>query len=139
MTKRVVKAQFMPTRPDLDILVRAQGKAKRRSQKGGIYIWPIDVLIKGDVYVADGYGKINRGTLIGATLANSIFNKSGIGVIFNGRARDLEEIQTIESFNAFARAWHPSFLEESNFNGFKYRHPDGQRDGHAGRFSNCET
>jgi hypothetical protein len=43
MTGRVVTAQFMPTRPDLDSLVRVYGKAEGRSQKGGINIWPIDV------------------------------------------------------------------------------------------------
>ncbi len=58
MTGRVVTAQFMPTRPDLDSLVRAQGKVEGRSQKGGINIWPIDILTKGDIYVADGFGKV---------------------------------------------------------------------------------
>src|SRR5690606_23350350 len=42
MTGRVVTAQFMPTRPDLDSLVREQGKLEGRSQKGGINTWPID-------------------------------------------------------------------------------------------------
>ena len=72
----------------------------------------IEVLTKGDVYVADGFGKIGGGTLMGATLANSIYSKSGNGVVFNGSARDLQEIQNIEGFNAFVRDFHPSFLEE---------------------------
>src|SRR6195952_3913080 len=46
MVGRVVTAQFMPSRPDLDSLVRAQGRAENRSQKGGINIWPIDILTK---------------------------------------------------------------------------------------------
>ena len=49
MTGRVVTAQFMPSRPDLDSIVKTQGKAEGRSQKGGINIWPIDILTKGDV------------------------------------------------------------------------------------------
>jgi len=97
MTGRVVTAPFMPTRPDSDSLVRAQEKAEGRCKKGGIDIWPIDVLTKGYVYVVHGYGKINRGTLMGATLANSIFSKSGNGVVFNAAARDLEEIQTLKA------------------------------------------
>src|SRR5437868_2282782 len=72
MTGRVVTAQFMPTRPDLDTLIRATGKAEGRSQHGGINIWPIDILTKGDIYVADGYGKIKDGTLIGSSLGNAI-------------------------------------------------------------------
>ncbi len=31
---------------------------ENRSQKGGTNSWPIDVLVEGDVYVADGYGKL---------------------------------------------------------------------------------
>src|SRR5688572_1603312 len=54
MTGRVVTAQFMPARPDLDSLVKAWGKDEGRSQRGGINIWPIDILTKGDIYVADG-------------------------------------------------------------------------------------
>jgi 4-hydroxy-4-methyl-2-oxoglutarate aldolase len=52
--------------------------------------WPIDALQRGDVYVADGFGKIHDGTLIGDNLGNSIFAKSGNGVIFDGSVRDLQ-------------------------------------------------
>jgi regulator of RNase E activity RraA len=70
------------------------------------------MLSQGDVYVADGYGKIDAGTLMGATLATSIYSKSGNGVVFNGSARDLESIKELEGFNAFVRDFHPSFLED---------------------------
>ena len=49
---------------------------------------------------------------MGATLANSIFAKSGNGVVFDGAARDLLEISRIKGFNAFVRDFHPSFTEE---------------------------
>ena len=49
---------------------------------------------------------------MGATLANSIYSKSGNGVVFNGAARDLQEIKNIKGFNAFVRDFHPSFTEE---------------------------
>ncbi len=109
---RAVTAMFMPSRPDVEKNIKERGTTKQ-GRKGNTNSWPIDVLTKGDVYVADGYGKIGGGTLMGATLANSIFTKSGNGVVFNAAARDLEEIQTIKGFNAFVRDWHPSFLEES--------------------------
>lgn len=108
---RAVTAMFMPSRPDVEKNIKERGISKQ-GRKGNTNSWPIDVLTKGDVYVADGFGKIGGGTLIGATLANSIFSKSGNGVIFNGAARDLAEIQTIKGFNAFVRDFHPSFLEE---------------------------
>ena len=95
MTGRVVTAQFMPTRPDLDSLVKAQGKEEGRSQKGGINIWPIDILTKGDVYVADGFGKVKDGTLIGSSLGNAIYGKTGKGVIFYGSLRDMQELRVL--------------------------------------------
>ncbi|MGM9507884.1 RraA family protein [Larkinella sp. GY13] len=112
MTGRVVTAQFMPTRPDLDSLVRKQGKAEGRSQKGGINIWPIDILTKGDVYVADGYGKIKDGTLIGSSLGNAIYGKTGKGVIFYGSVRDMQELKDTKGFNAWVKGHDPSYIKD---------------------------
>jgi regulator of RNase E activity RraA len=112
MVGRVVTAQFMPTRPDLDSLVRAQGKAEGRAQKGGINIWPIDILTKGDVYVADGFGKVKDGTLIGSSLGNAIYGKTGKGVIFYGSVRDMQELKETEGFNAWVKGHHPSAIKD---------------------------
>jgi len=112
MTGRVVTAQFMPTRPDLDSLVRAQGKLEGRSQKGGINTWPIDVLDMNDIYVADGYGKIKDGTLIGSSLGNSIYGKTGKGVIFYGSIRDMQELKETDGFNAWIKGHHPSYIRD---------------------------
>lgn len=108
---RAVTAMFMPSRPDVEKNIKDRGISKQ-GRKGNTNSWPIETLTKGDVYVADGFGKIGGGTLMGATLANSIFSKSGNGVVFNGAARDLQELQEIKGFNAFVRDFHPSFLEE---------------------------
>jgi regulator of RNase E activity RraA len=107
---RAVTAMFMPSRPDLEKNIKALGAKEGR--KGNTNAWPIDVLKKGDVYVADGFGKIKGGTLIGDNLGNSIFNKSGNGVIFDGSARDLQGLKKIPGFNAFVRDFDPSYLEE---------------------------
>lgn len=112
MTGRVVTAQFMPARPDLDSVVRAQGKAEGRSQKGGINIWPIDILTKGDIYVADGYGKVKDGTLIGSSLGNAIYGKTGKGVIFYGSVRDMQELKETNGFNAWVKGHHPSYIKD---------------------------
>jgi regulator of RNase E activity RraA len=106
---RVVTAMYLPSRPDVEKEIKERGVAQGR--KGNTNSWPIDVLTKGDVYVADGFGKIAGGTLIGSTLGNSIYSKSGNGVIFNGSARDLEGLSQIKGFHAFVRDFHPSFLE----------------------------
>lgn len=110
MTGRVVTAQYMPLRPDLDKQVKAQGKLENRSQKGGTNSWPIDMLIPGDVYVADGYGKIADGTLIGDNLGNSIYAKSQNGVIFYGSVRDQEGLSEIKGFNGWIKGSDPSFI-----------------------------
>ena len=108
---RAVTAQFMPSRPDVEKAIKERGITKQ-GRKGNTNAWPIETLTKGDVYVADGFGKIGGGTLMGATLGNAIFSKTGNGVVFNGAARDLQELQAIKGFNAFVRDFHPSFLEE---------------------------
>src|SRR3954463_2363519 len=112
MVGRVVTAQFMPARPDLDTFVRTQGKAEGRSQHGGINIWPIDILTKGDIYVADGYGKIKDGTLIGSSLGNAIYGKTGKGVIFYGSIRDMQELKDTKGFNAWIKGSDPSYIKD---------------------------
>lgn len=110
MTGRAVTAMYMPSRPDVEKNIKARGAQQGR--KGNTNSWPIDLLVKGDLYVADAYGKIGGGPIMGATLANSIYSKSGNGVVFEGAARDLQEITNIKGFNAFVRDFHPSFIEE---------------------------
>jgi regulator of RNase E activity RraA len=112
MVGRVVTAQFMPTRPDLDTYIRAQGKAEGRNQHGGINIWPIDILTKGDIYVADGFGKIKDGTLIGSSLGNAIYGKTGKGVIFYGSIRDMQELKDTKGFNAWIKGSDPSSIKD---------------------------
>ena len=112
---RALTAQYMPARPDVRRRLEADGKAEGRI--GSSNSWPIDMLQKGDVYVADGFGKIVDGTLIGDNLGNSIFAKSGNGVVFNGSVRDIEGLGEIEGFNAFVRGWDPSFIQEMMLTG----------------------
>ncbi len=107
---RALTAQYMPARPDVKKMVDEGGKAEGRI--GGSNSWPIDMLQKGDVYVADGMGKIVDGTLIGDNLGNSIFAKSGNGVVFDGSVRDIEGLAEIQGFNAFVRGWDPSFIQD---------------------------
>ncbi|MCD8741072.1 RraA family protein [Mucilaginibacter roseus] len=108
---RAVTAMFMPTRPDIEKNIKERGN--KQGRKGNTNAWPIDVLTTGDVYVADGFGKVKDGTLIGDNLGNSIFKKSSNGVIFDGGARDLQGLAKIDGFNAFVRDFDPSYLAES--------------------------
>jgi len=110
MTGRALTAMYLPSRPDVEKNIKARGAQQGR--KGNTNSWPIDVLTKGDLYVADAFGKIGGGPIMGATLANSIYSKSGNGVVFDGASRDLQEITNLKGFNAFVRDFHPSFTEE---------------------------
>jgi regulator of RNase E activity RraA len=112
MTGRVVTAQYMPLRPDFEKQIKEQGKTEGRSSKGGTNSWPIDILTNGDVYVADSYGKIADGTLIGDNLGNSIYAKSQRGVVFYGSVRDLEGISEIKGFNGWIKGSDPSFISQ---------------------------
>lgn len=107
---RALTAVYLPNRPDLDARIRALGKEQQRI--GPSNSWPIDMLEKGDLYVADGFGKIIDGTLIGDNLGNAIFARSGTGVVFDGSVRDLEGLSRIEGFNAFVRGWDPSAIKD---------------------------
>ncbi|UBM57338.1 RraA family protein [Marinilongibacter aquaticus] len=107
---RVLTAQYMPNRPDVNDKIVAKGKDEQRI--GSPNSWPIDMLGKGDVYVADGYGKIIDGTLIGDNLGNAIYAKSGTGVVFDAGARDVEGLEKIDGFVGFVRGLDPSYIRE---------------------------
>jgi regulator of RNase E activity RraA len=107
---RAVTATFMPSRPDIEKNIKERGW--KNGFAGNTNSWPISVLQKGDVYVADCFGKIKGGTMMGDMLATSIYAKTGNGVIFDAAARDLTGVSAIEGFNAYVRDFHPSFLTE---------------------------
>lgn len=112
MTGRVVTAQYMPLRPDFKHVVKMQGAAEKRDTIGGSNSWPIEILQPGDVYVADGYGRVIDGTLIGSNLGNAIYANSKNGVIFDAGVRDLGGLLEIEGFNGWIRGDDPSYLQE---------------------------
>lgn len=115
MTGRVVTAQYLPLRPDMDKIIKDKGKAEGRI--GATNSWPIDVLKNGDIYVADSYGKIVDGTLIGDNLGNAIYAKSLRGVIFYGSVRDVEGLEEIKGFNAWTKGNDPSYIQQMMLGG----------------------
>ena len=109
MAGRALTAMYMPSRPDVEKKIVDRGHEEGRI--GAANSWPIDMLTEGDIYVADGFGKIIDGTLIGDNLGNAIYANSKNGVIFDGSSRDLEGLAKIEGFNAYVRGWDPSFIQ----------------------------
>jgi 4-hydroxy-4-methyl-2-oxoglutarate aldolase len=103
---RALTAQYMPTRPDMAKAIEAEGKAEGRVS--GTNSWPIAELKENDVYVADGFGKIVEGTLIGSNLGNGIAAHTHAGFVFDAGIRDQEENREIPNFNGFYRGYDPS-------------------------------
>ena len=103
---RALTAQYMPTRPDMQRAIAAEGKAEGRVS--GNNSWPINELQIGDVYVADGFGKIIEGTLIGSNLGNAVAAHTHTGFVFDAGIRDQEENRDIPGFNGFYRGYDPS-------------------------------
>ncbi|MGD0911074.1 MAG: RraA family protein [Terracidiphilus sp.] len=103
---RALTAQYMPTRPDMRHAILAEGKAEGRT--GDTNMWPIAELQDGDVYVADGFGKIIEGTLIGSNLGNGVAAHTHTGFVFDAGIRDQEENREIPNFNGFYRGYDPS-------------------------------
>ncbi len=112
MTGRAVTAQYMPQRPDFGELIRKVGLSEGHGEKAQSNVWPIEILRDGDIYVADGFAKVNEGTLIGDRLANSIYSKSKRGVVFWGSVRNIQEIKKVDGFNGWILADHPSSINE---------------------------
>src|SRR6202789_4448579 len=106
---RVVPAVFMRQRPDVDSIIRANGRKENRI--GDENSWIIDILKPGDVLVVDLFGKIRYGTIVGDNLSTAIYAKSHNGLIVNGAVRDVTGIQQIPGFQVYSRGVDPSALE----------------------------
>lgn len=114
---RVVTAQFMPLRPDMNAVINDHAKQEHRVGRGQ-NSWVIDTLVKGDVMVVDLYGKVKDGTIIGDNLGTSMMTKTGTGLVVNGAVRDPSGLSEIEGFKIFTRDFHPSAIAETTLMGW---------------------
>lgn len=112
MTGRALTAQYMPLRKDFQKLIKVKGGKENRDTLGGSNSWPIEILRPGDIYVADGYGRVVDGTLIGSNLGNAIYANSRNGVVFDGGVRDVAGLMDIKGFNGWWRGQDPSYIQE---------------------------
>ena len=103
---RALTTQYMPLRRDMYDAIAAEGK--REGRVSGNNSWPIAELTTGDMYVADGFGKIVEGTLIGSNLGSGIATRSKTGFVFDAGIRDAEENRELENMNGLYRAYDPS-------------------------------
>ena len=110
---RVVTAMYMPRREDVRKVLFE--KALASGCVGDQVTWPISGLVPGDVYVADIFGKIKDGAVIGDNLSTSIYAKTGNGVVHDGSLRDVEGIREITGFVGLARGLDPAVATPTVF------------------------
>lgn len=104
---RALTAIFMPGRPDLQRVIDDTGHVRDKRVKSQ-NTWPLELLQKRDVYVVDQFGAHEDGPTIGDNLGNSIFTKTGNGIVYDGAIRDIEGLKELKSFTSFFRSYHPS-------------------------------
>ncbi len=114
---RVVTAQFMPFRPDMNAVINDHGKQEHRVGRGQ-NSWVIDTLVKRDVMVVDLFGKVRDGTIIGDNLGTSMMTKTGTGLVVNGAVRDPSGLSEIEGFKVFTREFDPSAIADVTLMGW---------------------
>lgn len=102
---RALTATFMPGRPDVHNAIDERGKAQG---KKGQNSWPVDLLQKRDVYVADQFGIQINGPTIGDNVGNAIYAKSGNGIVYDGAIRDISGLKEIGGFTSYFGSYHPS-------------------------------
>ncbi|MBL7813790.1 MAG: RraA family protein [Saprospiraceae bacterium] len=113
---RAVTAIFVPGRPDIHRVIDKKGHEKDGRVKAQ-NSWTIDMLVKRDVYVVDQFGAHEDGPTIGDNLGNSIYAKTGNGIVYDGAVRDINGLKELKSFTSFFRSYHPSH---------HLNNPDGQ-------------
>ena len=108
---RAVTATFMPGRPDVWQAIDSFGKKQgRRSQN----VWAVELLTKGDVYVADQFGAHRNGPTIGDNVGNAIYARTGNGIVYDGALRDVEGLKEIGGFTSFYSSYDPSYHNPGN-------------------------
>ncbi|MCC6536986.1 MAG: dimethylmenaquinone methyltransferase [Bryobacterales bacterium] len=114
---RVVTAQFMPKRADLNDLLVAELKAKF-NHTSSPHQWVLDQLREGDVLVVDMFGKEEGGSVVGDNLAAFIQNatKTG-GLIVDGAIRDVEGIHPL-GMQIYYRHATPSAIDNVQLTGY---------------------
>jgi regulator of RNase E activity RraA len=96
----------MPGRPDVWGAIDARGK---KQGKRGQNSWPVDLLVKGDVYVADQFGAHRNGPTIGDNVGNAIYAKTGNGIVYDGAIRDIAGLKEIGGFTSYFTSYDPSY------------------------------
>jgi regulator of RNase E activity RraA len=105
---RAFTVEFMPLRPDLDLVINATAKSAGLGRLNNQAA--IDMLQPGDVLVVDLFGMSENGTIVGDNLFYYIMKATnGAGLVVDGAIRDLEGIRNM-TMPAYFRSAHPTAI-----------------------------
>ena len=109
---RAVTAAFVPHRPDFHEVTQQSGLNAGRGKIGGQNSWIIEQLERNDVMVADLYGKVKDGTLVGDNLGTAVAKRTHAGAVIDGGVRDLAGLVQLENVNFYVRGFDPTAIAD---------------------------
>jgi 4-hydroxy-4-methyl-2-oxoglutarate aldolase len=108
---RAVTCAFVPARPDHHEAVVRDGRKHGFTVGERQNTWVIESLTEGDCLVADIFGKVFNGTVIGDNLGTAVATRTGVGAVIDGGVRDLTGLRSLEA-NFYFRDTDPSPIRE---------------------------
>ena len=113
MVGRALTATFVPLRPDLSDVVKAQGKCEGRViHPINQSMWVTNSVVEGDVIVVDLFGKVMEGTFVGDNMAAGVAGQGGVGLVIDGGIRDVGGVSSVPNLNVFCRGCDPTALKD---------------------------
>ncbi len=108
MVGRAMTLQLMPSRPDVSDVDQ---EAWRQKNPGRLsHQTALDMLQKGDVFVADALGNVDAGGIVGDNLAYYIWKTTGVGFVIDGAIRDLQGIAEFGMSGYYRAAVPPAIM-----------------------------
>lgn len=116
---RALTCAFVPFRADFNESVVREGRARGQLVSDRQNTWVIEALGSHDVLVADIFGKVFNGTVVGDNLGTAVASRTGVGAVIDGGVRDLRGLRELDA-NFYFRDTDPSPIRDvvlSSMNG----------------------
>lgn len=109
---RAFTCAFLPHRPDLDTAVVRNGASNGFTSAENQNSWVVDSLREGDFLIADIFGKVIEGTVLGDNLGTAVATRTHVGAVVNGGVRDLAGLSKLTDVNIYFRELHPTRIQD---------------------------
>ncbi|HLT62085.1 MAG TPA: RraA family protein [Microlunatus sp.] len=108
---RALTCDFVPYRPDLNEAVVRDGREHGYTVGDRQNTWVIESLGPGDCLVADIFGKVFNGTVVGDNLGTAVARRTGVGAVIDGGVRDLTGLRELDA-NFYFRDTDPTPIRD---------------------------